>query len=125
MKAPSSSRALVGMQPQFRHVPPRFSFSTHSTFFLSCPARMAAAYPAGPPPMTTMSYWYLPGWLSNFGTLEGVGGATSAGAGGLAPAGACFGVGAGGAFAGVGAGAAACGFAGAGVGAAGAAAFGA
>ena len=33
--APSSSNALVGMHPQFRHVPPRFSFSTHSTRFLS------------------------------------------------------------------------------------------
>src|SRR5436190_14695536 len=102
MKAPSSSRALVGMQPQFRHVPPRFSFSTHRTFFFNCPARMAAAYPAGPPPTTTMSYWYLPGWLSKAGTLEGVGGAVSAGAGGLAPDGACFGV-AGRALAGAGA----------------------
>src|SRR3954453_2456629 len=111
MEAASSSRALVGRQPEFRHVPPRFSFSTHRTFFFSCPARMAAAYPAGPPPMTTMSYWYLPGWLSNAGTFEGVGGAISAGAGGLAADGAGFGVGAGGAFAG--AGAAACGFAGA------------
>ena len=55
MKLPSSSRALVGMQPQFRHVPPRFSCSTQRTFFLSCPARMAAAYPAGPPPMTSRS----------------------------------------------------------------------
>ena len=43
MKLPSSSSALVGMQPQFRQVPPRFSRSTQSTFFFSCPARMAAA----------------------------------------------------------------------------------
>ena len=34
---PSSSSALVGMHPQFKHVPPRFSFSTQRTFFLSCP----------------------------------------------------------------------------------------
>src|SRR5262244_2264447 len=57
-KFPSSSKALVGMHPQFKHVPPSVSFSMHSTRFLSCPARMAAAYPAGPPPITTMSKLY-------------------------------------------------------------------
>jgi len=33
--------ALLGTQPQFRHTPPTSSFSTHSTFCLSCPRRMA------------------------------------------------------------------------------------
>ena len=35
------SSALVGMQPQFRHVPPARSFSTQATFFPSCAARIA------------------------------------------------------------------------------------
>ena len=33
--------ALVGMQPQFRHTPPRLERSTHATFSPSCAARMA------------------------------------------------------------------------------------
>ena len=38
-----SSSALVGMQPQSRHVPPSaFCFSTTATFSPSCAARMAA-----------------------------------------------------------------------------------
>ena len=37
-----SSRALEGMQPMFRHVPPRNWRSTQATFRPSCAARMAA-----------------------------------------------------------------------------------
>src|SRR5580698_4720805 len=45
------------MQPTFRQVPPSFfSFSMRATFSPYCPARMAAVYPPGPPPMMTMSY---------------------------------------------------------------------
>ena len=36
------SSALVGMQPRFRQVPPRSSFSTSTTEAPSCAARMAA-----------------------------------------------------------------------------------
>ena len=38
-----ASRALVGMQPQFRQMPPSLSFSMQSVFLPSCEARMAAA----------------------------------------------------------------------------------
>src|SRR4051812_44037195 len=91
------------MHPQLRHVPPRFSFSTQRTFFFSCPARIAAAYPAGPPPMTRMSNWYLPGELVAADAFEGDGDAAgfacAAGAGvgldiGVEPVG-CFGAAAG------------------------------
>src|SRR5688572_20610997 len=52
-----SSRALVGMQPQMRQVPPSaFCRSTTATFFPSCDARMAATYPPVPAPITTTSY---------------------------------------------------------------------
>src|SRR6202142_827801 len=44
------------MQPQLRKVPPARSSSMHATFLPSCPALMAPAYPAGPPPMTMRSY---------------------------------------------------------------------
>src|ERR1700733_6825574 len=45
------------MQPTFRQVPPSFfSRSISATFNPYCPARMAAVYPPGPPPMMTMSY---------------------------------------------------------------------
>ena len=38
-----SSRALLGMQPMFRQVPPRVArFSTQATFMPSCAARIAA-----------------------------------------------------------------------------------
>src|SRR4051812_5263085 len=80
MNAPSSSSALVGMQPQFKQVPPRFSRSTQRTFFLSCPARIAGAYRAGPPPMTRMSYSYLPGVLVGFAGADGDGAAAGLGA---------------------------------------------
>jgi len=37
-----SSMALVGMQPQFRHMPPTWSFSTRAVLRPTWPARMAA-----------------------------------------------------------------------------------
>ena len=40
--SPDFSRALVGMQPQFRQMPPRFSRSTMATFRPNWLARMAA-----------------------------------------------------------------------------------
>ena len=48
--------ALDGMHPQLRHTPPTFSRSTSSVRTPSCPRRMAAVYPAGPPPITIASY---------------------------------------------------------------------
>src|SRR5579883_122198 len=48
--------ALVGMQPTFRHTPPRYSFSIHTTLAPSWAARMAATYPPGPAPMTATSF---------------------------------------------------------------------
>ena len=50
-------RALDGMHPTLRHVPPRVPrLSTHAVFRPSCEALMAATYPPGPPPTTTRSY---------------------------------------------------------------------
>ena len=49
------SNALLGMQPQLRQTPPTSSFSTNAVFRPSWPARIAATYPPGPPPMTTRS----------------------------------------------------------------------
>src|SRR3954465_1419332 len=49
-------RALVGMQPQFRQMPPARSRSLQATLKPSCEARMAATYPPGPAPTTTRSY---------------------------------------------------------------------
>src|SRR5512139_882933 len=43
--------ALVGMQPQLRHVPPRASFSISVTSAPRRAARIAAGYPPTPPPM--------------------------------------------------------------------------
>src|SRR5260221_6698931 len=58
-----SSRALEGMQPAFRQVPPKALLpsrlrqaSTQATLRPFCAARIAAGYPAGPPPITTTSY---------------------------------------------------------------------
>ena len=58
----ASRRALEGMQPQFRQVPPRVglpsaprALSMQAVFMPSCAPRMAAAYPAGPAPMTIRS----------------------------------------------------------------------
>src|SRR6266478_3657253 len=51
-----NSRALVGIQPTCRQVPPRtLSFSMRAVFRPYWPARMAAVYPAGPLPMMAMS----------------------------------------------------------------------
>src|SRR6185503_19752961 len=45
-----------GMQPMLRHVPPKVPrLSMQALFSPSWPARMAALYPPGPPPMTTTS----------------------------------------------------------------------
>lgn len=43
---------LVGMQPLFRQVPPRFPLSTRVTDIPARAAAKAAVYPPGPPPMT-------------------------------------------------------------------------
>ncbi len=52
-----SSKALVGIQPQIRQVPPSaFCFSTTATLRPSCAARMAATYPPVPAPITMTSY---------------------------------------------------------------------
>src|SRR5215471_9407146 len=60
-----SKRALLGMQPMRRHVPPRScSFSTQATFRPNCAARMAATYPPGPAPMMTRSCCFCS--MSNF-----------------------------------------------------------
>ena len=50
------SRHLVGMQPTFRQVPPRYCFSITVTSAPSCAARMAATYPPGPPPITMIFF---------------------------------------------------------------------
>src|SRR5215470_16649324 len=60
-----SKRALLGMQPMRRHVPPRScSFSTQATFRPNCAARIAATYPPGPAPMMTRSCCFCS--MSNF-----------------------------------------------------------
>src|SRR5699024_12507604 len=53
------SRALVGIQPQFRHTPPSSDFSTMAVFIPFCAAFIAATYPPGPLPITTTSYCIL------------------------------------------------------------------
>lgn len=48
---------MEGIHPTLRHVPPREPrISTHAVLRPICPALMAATYPPGPPPTTTMSY---------------------------------------------------------------------
>src|SRR5262245_39224564 len=60
-----SKRALLGMQPMRRQVPPRScSFSTQASFRPSCAARIAATYPPGPAPMMTRSCCFCS--MSNF-----------------------------------------------------------
>src|SRR5436305_10339009 len=54
-RSAEESRALEGMHPTFRQVPPRCSFSISATEAPSWAARIAATYPPGPPPITTMS----------------------------------------------------------------------
>ena len=52
------ARALLGMHPMRRQVPPSLgSFSMQATFMPSCAARMAATYPPGPAPMTIRSLY--------------------------------------------------------------------
>src|SRR5581483_11944716 len=55
--SPACSRALVGMQPRCRQVPPTLSFSMRTTDLPSSAARNAAAYPPLPPPRMTTSDW--------------------------------------------------------------------
>src|SRR5882672_3300310 len=51
-----SSRALLGMQPILRQVPPSVGiFSTQATRRPSCAARIAPTYPPGPAPITKTS----------------------------------------------------------------------
>ena len=47
-----ASKALVGIQPTFRHVPPNLFFSITVTSAPSIAAFKAATYPPGPPPIT-------------------------------------------------------------------------
>src|SRR4051812_774082 len=81
-----SSSAFVGMQPQFRQVPPRTGArSTTAVRRPSCAARIAATYPPVPDPITTTSY-SLAIYLSFFlivesGTKETVAEAAGGGAG--------------------------------------------
>ena len=50
------NKALEGIQPIFKQVPPSVcSFSTHATFMPSCAALIAATYPPGPAPITIKS----------------------------------------------------------------------
>ena len=49
------SNAFVGIQPQFKQIPPRCSRSTTTAFRPSWAARIAATYPPGPPPITAIS----------------------------------------------------------------------
>src|SRR5215210_4569006 len=53
--SPLCSRALVGMQPRCRQVPPTLSFSIRTTDRPSSAPRRAAAYPPEPPPRMTRS----------------------------------------------------------------------
>src|SRR3954447_13647437 len=69
--SPERSSALVGMQPQLRQMPPRCSRSTRPVFIPSWAARMAATYPPGPPPTTTISNFCAMGSLSFcFGSIR-------------------------------------------------------
>src|SRR3989338_5457813 len=52
----SATRTFVGMQPLFKQVPPRLSFSMRTVFSPACAARMAAIYPPGPAPIIATSY---------------------------------------------------------------------
>ena len=55
-----ASSALLGMQPMFRHVPPKYVFfSTIATDAPSCAALRAAMYPPGPDPITAISNVWL------------------------------------------------------------------
>ena len=49
------NKAFVGIQPQFKQMPPRCLSSTRATDIPSCEALIAATYPPGPPPITITS----------------------------------------------------------------------
>ena len=51
------SRALVGIQPQFKQTPPRCSASTNAVDKPNCEDLIAATYPPGPPPKIIKSYF--------------------------------------------------------------------
>ncbi len=64
------THALVGMQPTRRHVPPRAgSCSMQTTLPPSCAARIAAVYPAGPPPRTATSHSTLHPFVGCFSAI--------------------------------------------------------
>src|SRR5699024_4836744 len=50
------NKALEGIHPLCKQVPPSFSASTMATCLPSCAALIAATYPPVPPPSTTKSY---------------------------------------------------------------------
>ena len=64
------------MHPLFKHVPPKSLFSAITVFKPSFPARIAASYPPGPPPMTAQSYSNSPSLAT--GAATGAAGAASA-----------------------------------------------
>ncbi len=43
-------RDFVGIQPQFRQIPPKLSLSITTVLNPNCAALIAATYPPGPPP---------------------------------------------------------------------------
>ena len=47
--------ALEGIHPTFKQTPPIHSRSMIATFWPTCAARIAATYPPGPEPITTVS----------------------------------------------------------------------
>ena len=49
------NKALVGIHPQFKHTPPRDTYSTIAVFKPNCEARIAVTYPPGPLPITMTS----------------------------------------------------------------------
>src|SRR5690554_6062987 len=53
------NKALVGIHPQLRQIPPSDSRSTTPTFIPSWAALIAATYPPGPLPMTIRSYFII------------------------------------------------------------------
>ncbi len=60
-----SRNALAGMQPRTRHVPPNVSISTTAQLRPAEAPYSAAAYPPGPPPITTRSNCSAVGTTSN------------------------------------------------------------
>src|SRR5689334_1146440 len=65
-----SRSAFVGIQPQFKHVPPTTGArSTTAVRKPTCAARIAATYPPVPEPITTTSYSFAI-YLSFFRIVE-------------------------------------------------------